>query len=281
MARAVVLEASEVFEVLAGSTAVTIGDAVYDDGTDWELADANDSTKYAQAFAVSDAPSAGVLKVARKVVVFDSDDNSFSSNTKDVLYLSGTAGAVTTTRPTGANDLAQVVGHAYKRHGGTGAQVAVLEARGPYEVTVNVPMHANTATAAVDTDGDFGGYVLAANNDAVHGTFEVPSNCVGLVTATFWWCGTGTELDASDTYTIDVSAGIDDETTSATTDGIAAAALTVAANDLANADVSAAFDGAGIIEPRNIVGVDVAKAAEGTAGDDPIVLTVSVVLEVV
>lgn len=84
-----------------------------------------------------------------------------------------------------------------------------------------------------------------------------------------------------DTYTIDVSGGIDDETTTTTTDGITAAALTVADNDLNRADVSAAFDGTGLLAPGNIIGVDVDKAAEGTAGDDPLMLACVVVLLVV
>jgi len=75
--------------------------------------------------------------------------------------------------------------------------------------------------------------------------------------------------------------GTDDETTSANTDGISAASLAVAANDLAVADVSAAFDAAGLIAPGNVIGVDVTKAAEGAGGDDPIMLCCSVVIECV
>ena len=109
----------------------------------------------------------------------------------------------------------------------------------------------------------------------------VPQNCVAFQQAYLWWCGTGTALDASDTYTIDVSGGVDDETTTANPDGITAAALTVAANDIAVADVSAAFDLAGLVAPGNVIGVDVKKAAEGAGGDDPIMLCLSVVIECV
>ena len=57
--------------------------------------------------------------------------------------------------------------------------------------------------------------------------------------------------------------------------------MTVAANDIAVADVSAAFDGTGLVAPGNVVGVDVKKAAEGAGGDDPIMLCLSVVIECV
>ena len=136
-------------------------------------------------------------------------------------------------------------------------------------------------TAAYSQTNDFTGVLLAAANEAAGYTFMVPQNTVGSVIQYLWWCGKGTTLDGSDTYTIDVSSGVDDETTTTTTDGITAAALSVAANDIKRADVSAAFDGTGILKPGNIVGVDVDKAAEGSGGDDPIMLACSVVLLVV
>ena len=52
-------------------------------------------------------------------------------------------------------------------------------------------------------------------------------------------------------------------------------------DDLAVADVSAAFDASGLVAPGNVLGVDVKKAAEGTGGDDPIMLCCSVVIECV
>jgi hypothetical protein len=106
----------------------------------------------------------------------------------------------------------------------------------------------------------------------------VPQNVVGLEIAYTWWAGTGVALDTSDTYTFDASAGVDDETTSATADGISAAALTVAANDLARGTVTTGLDASGIIEPGNYVGIAVQKAAEGSGGDDPIMLGTHVVL---
>ena len=109
----------------------------------------------------------------------------------------------------------------------------------------------------------------------------VPQNAVGTVIMYLAWVAGGTLLDASDTYTIDVAAGVDDEVTTTHADGIAAAALTVAANDINTVDVSAAFDAAGQQDPGNWVGINVAKAAEGSAGDDPGLLGTHIVLLVV
>ena len=276
-----VLEATDVFDVLCGSTAVLAGQLVYDDGTDWELSDGNSAASYAMGVAVSDAPIGGVLKVARAAVLFDPDDNAYSSSTFDTLYLSGTAGGTTATRLTGANDLVQVVGHAYQQNGGTGCTLAVIDIKGPSEVTVNLQYPYTESAAPQDFDGDFHGVGLDDTNAAVGACFMVPQNCIGLEVAYSWHAGTGVVLDATDTITIDVSAGVDDETTSATADGMSTAPLTVAANDLARIDITEAFNLAGIIQPGNVVGLDINKLNEGTGGDDPIMLCSSVVLNVV
>jgi len=280
-----ILEATHVVSGLAGSTTISRGDLVYDDGTDWELADASALTTYAMAVAVSDAPIGGNVLLARSAVLFDGDDNSFSSNTFDTHYLSATAGEQTATRPTGANDLAQVIGHSYKAHGGTGSQILVVDIRGPHEQTISVtPMVDSAASAAILRNLDFLGVESLAAGDIAGYTFQVPQNAVGLEIAYLWWTNSDSSpvLDASDTYTIDVSGGKTGDLTSATTDGITATALTQTAdNDLQRGDVSAAFNTAGIIEAGNIVGVDVDKAAEGAGGDDPIFLSLVLVFNVV
>ena len=49
MASPYVRQARATFTGTVGSTAVVAGDSVYFDGTDWELADADDNTKFAEA----------------------------------------------------------------------------------------------------------------------------------------------------------------------------------------------------------------------------------------
>lgn len=262
MADPTVDDAQRIFTGTAGQ-AFNAGDLAYFDGTNWLDADADDETKFAEALVVSTVASGELVGLCREGIIEDTDA-PFTQG--DTHYLSATAGDNTSTRPTGANNLMQVVGFAIS------TSLLDICIRMPYEVHVSLsPMTDGTAVYSQATD--WTGVLLGATSEAAGYTCMVPENCVSLVIAYLWWGGVGTVLDSGDTYTIDVSAGIDDETQTATSDGITAAALTVAANDLNRADVSAAFNTAGIIQPGNLLGIDVDKAAEGTAGDDPLVHT--------
>jgi len=267
-----VRQARGVFTGTVGSTDLTAGAAVYFDGTDWEKADADDNTKFAEAIAVNSFDSGAVGIFCRSGIIVDTDAPYTQG---DQYYLSTTAGAITATRPTGANNLKQVLGF------GLSTKELYVDIPPVRELMVNVMLPYTESAAPFDSDNDYLGIGLDDTDAACGGSVMVPENCVGLEIAYLWWCGTGTALDSSDTYTIDVSAGVDDETTSTTTDGITASALTVAANDLNRADVSDAFDATGIIEAGNLLGIDVKKAAEGTAGDDPIMLSAQLIFLVV
>ena len=250
--------------ILIGSTDVVAGDALYYDGTDWELADADDKTKFAELIA-TDSFSSGENGVGCVGGVLVDVDAPFTQGNS--MYLSATAGAITATRPTGAENLAQIIGYCLSTK-----EVKVFIPP-LHEETINqAPMTDGTAVYAQNTD--WTGVLLGAASEAAGYSFMVPQNMVERVIEYLWWTvgASSPALDASDTYTIDVSGGVDDETTTTTSDGIAAAALTVADNDLNRADVSAAFDGTGLVAPGNILGVDVDKAAEGAAGDDPLML---------
>ena len=283
-------EATQVFELPAGE-AVQQGDLLFFDSgnSDYRLADADaaavsDVMRFAQFIALSDtilSGDGGVVLACKEAVLYDPDNNSFGSTVDAPLYLSTTAGGITSTRPTGANDIKQRVGTTINRDGDTGGTYAHVRLS-VSEITINLMLPYAVSAAPVDRDNDFVGIGLDDTSAEVGGSFMVPENATGRgpVIAYLWWCGTGTVLDSSDTYTFDVSAGIDDETTSATTDGITAASLAVAANDLNRATVTTGFDASGVIQPGNIVGVVVKKAAEGTTGDDPIVLSCQIVLEV-
>jgi hypothetical protein len=289
--RKAVLEAFGVMEVSIGE-AVIPGDLLYWNSTnsDFRLADADVAAisnvfPYPRLIAMTEGLADGdVVMACVEAILFDGDDNGFSSTADDALYMDDTtAGGVTTTRPTGANDLKIRVGTAIQRSGGTGAQYAHLKLEDPREVTINLsPITDGTAVFAQNLD--FTGVLLGAASEAAGYTFMVPENATGrLVIAYLWWTNgaSAPALDASDTYTVDVSAGVDDETNSASSDGILAAALTIADNDLNRVAITAALDVAGIIEPGNIVGIDVDKAAEGASGDDPLMLGAQVILETV
>ena len=264
-------QAQDKFTATIGSTDVTAGDILYFDGTDWELADADDNTKFAEAMVVNSFDSGDVGVLCRRGIIRDTDAPYTQGAS---MYLSTTAGDLTATRPTGAENLMQIVGFALDTE-----RVAV-DIKPLHEETINLTPITD-GTAVFSQTNDFTGVLLAAASEAAGYTFMVPQNMVENVIQYLWWCGKGTALDTSDTYTIDVSGGVDDETTSATTDGISAAALTVAASDINRADVSAAFDASGLLAPGNIIGVDVDKAAEGSGGDDPVMLACSVVIRCV
>ena len=271
MADPFVKRARGVFQATIGSTAVTAGDPLYFDGTDWELADADDETKFAEAFSTATYAS-GVQGALCVECLIEDVDAPYTQGQS--LYLSATAGDLTATRPTGANNLIQVLAFALS--------TSTLNARIkiPEELTINLsPM--TDGTAAFSQRNDYTGVLLAAANEAAGYTFMVPQNYVGNIKAYLWWSGVGTALDTSDTYTVDTSGGVDDETNTAGTGGITAAALTVAADDLNRADVSAAFDATGILQPGNIVAVDVDKSNEGAGGDDALMLGCQVIILVV
>lgn len=250
--------------ILIGSTDVVAGDILYHDGTDWELADADDLTKFGELIA-AESFSSGENGVGCMGGVLVDVDAPFTQGQS--MYLSATAGAITGTRPTGAENLAQIIGFAVSTE-----EVKMWIPPLHEESTSHSPM--TDGTAVYDQNADWTGVLLGGTSEAAGYTFMVPQNMVERVIEYLWWTvgPSSPALDASDTYTIDVSGGIDDETTTATEDGLGAAALTVADNDLNRADVSLAFDGTGLIAPGNIVGVDIDKAAEGASGDDPLML---------
>lgn len=281
-ASARILESHMVFEVEAGER-IERGELVYfATGTsDWRLSDADSGSSPAEYIALTSADDTERLKVAKEAVLYDPDSNSYHTAGGSALYLSETPGAVTVTRNTDANGLKQRVGTTMERMGGTGAQFAHIRINEPQELTIHVALQAATV-AAVTQSNDFGGDSLSADGVNVFGNFMVPENALtdGLVIAYLWWTCT-TALDASDTYTFDAAAGVDDEVTTTHADGITAAALTVDVNDLNRADVTAGLNGTGLIDPGNCVGINIEKAAEGAGGDDPIILTLAVVLTVV
>lgn len=256
-----ILEASEVFTGLAGSTAIERGDLVYDDGTDWELADADASsngTIYAMAVAASSAPVGGQVLLARKAVLFDGDDNSFSSNTFDTLYCHETAGEVSTTRPSTATAIVQVVGHAYKVHGGTGAQVAVIDIKGPSELQVTADYKYATSANLVLDSGNFGSGSLDAQNEVAMFVTQIPQNAVSLEIAYIW---VGAEATAgTPTFALIVGSaigGAQHDAVTADTTITGSAMEGSAADEMQRTVITTSFDATNIFRPGALLGLKV------------------------
>ena len=179
MADLTVKEAYGIFTGTVGSTDINRGDLVYFDGTDWELADATDNTKFAEAISIYDVDSGdpGVFCVS---ALFDDIDAPYTQG--ETQYLSPTAGALTTTRPgaTVGNELAQVVGFSLST-----SQVRI-DIQAPHEFSIWVDLPYAGGSAAVTIDGDWAGLSMTADADAAHGTGVFPQNTVALKEAYLW-----------------------------------------------------------------------------------------------
>lgn len=249
MADTFVAEAQNVFQGTVGSTDIPAGSPVYNDGTDWELADATDNTKYATAISVNTvkAGEANVSFCTSGIVV--DTDAPYTLNA--VHYLSETAGAVTATRPTTTASLRQVVGY------GLSTSTLRMEIKAAREEHASFNFFSAVTTeavAALDT-GNFAGVTSNADAEILYASFAVPQNCVGLVFARVF-SGAEVVTGATD-YTVTVSGAADGEQHDAITqdatllDLIASGAV---ADEIQGSVATTALDAAGIIEPDNVVG---------------------------
>jgi hypothetical protein len=223
---------------------------LYHDGTDWELADADDNTKFAEAIATNSYASGDVGVACTSGIIVDTDAPYTQG---DQYYLSTTAGDVTATRPTTAANLRQLIGF--------GLSTTELRAEVPpvREHHAYHPMQSSLVAAEVTVvldSGNFAGPYTNADDEALYCTFSVPQNCVGLEFARMY-SAVEVRSDATDwTTTISGATGgeqWDATTQDATLTGLVASGT--AADEIAGSTMTTGFDAAGIIEPDNLVGV--------------------------
>lgn len=267
-------------ELAAGGTIARAGLLSWD-GTNIVPADADAIATYAQFIALRKGDGATAdpdhgsarVAVARRARLYD-DAAGFTANAP--IYLSGTAGAYTQTRPSGAGDLRQVVGWAFT------TKYAEINIKAPTEVEVvgQEALLVSTAARLVLDTGPGGGIVLAAAADAVAYAVQIPENAVGIVAGHLMFSANIT-LDASDTYTVSVSSGLEAEAHDVVTDSIAASPFTVTADELGRIDLTSGLNVAGIVKPGGQLFIRITKAAEGSAGDDPVVFPPTVTFTVV
>ena len=263
MADPKVKEPEGYFTGVAGSTDVSAGDLVYFDGTDWELADASDNTKFAEALVILNASAGETIGLCTSGIVVDTDAPYTQG---DQYYLSETAGAITATRPTTAQSLRQMVAF------GLSTSELRVEVYMPREMTLNYNFVNNQNVAQgvqIDTagcpDGDFISVAMDAQNEDAGVTFGCPQNFVALEIAYLYLvaeatCGTPT-FDAFVSGEAD-GAQWDNTTVDATLANQVGEGS--AADQIHRIDFSTAFDAAGILEPDNCVGMRLTKDDAGT-----------------
>jgi len=153
MAYDVVIQNAEGIVEVTLNGSVKRGDLLAHNGTNFVQAAASDAATnlYAQYVAMTGGESGQVIPACRKCVLYDEDASSYTANTTQ--YLSGTAGAVTETRPATDGDVIQIVGRS------TDTYHAFIDILRPREVEVFIPANEynlqNTGTAieARTTDG--------------------------------------------------------------------------------------------------------------------------------
>ena len=265
-----------IFNVEMGVACVP-GDLIYYSGAndDWRLADADDNATYAQAIVVTTpniVVDGTVVTACKECYIVDTDAAAFSENAR--LYLSTTAGAITETRPTGADDLRQVVGQTVAQtdaeFGNADADktmLAHIKIQEPHEFHQYVPFTAGTDVGAIFQldSGNFCGASVNAQNEVSFATVQVPENVVGTAPkiAYLWLAAEAT--GGTPTFDLFVSAANDGDQWDANTQDAtitASADEGAAADEIQRTDVTTAFDTN--IEPGRILGVRVLAADSGT-----------------
>lgn len=256
MAAPYVRQARGVFTGTVGSTDLAAGDAVYFDGTDWEKADADDNTKYAEAIATNAFSSGDVGSFCTSCIVVDTDAPYTQG---DQYYLSETAGAVTATRPTTAASLRQVLGF------GLSTSELKMDVPPVRELPLSYKFDYGTGDGGQLDSGDFLSARLDAQNEDIGATFAMPQNAVGLEIAYLYLAAEATA--GTPTCDITVSGAADGEQWDATTADSTLANQTAegaAADEIHRIDVTTGFDAAGVLQPDNVIGFHILKDDAGT-----------------
>jgi len=247
MADPFVRQARGVFSATVG-VAVTAGDLMFFDGTNWILADADDNTKFCEAIAVNTLIANDVGNLCLSCIVVDTDAPFTQGNTH---YLSETAGANTATRPTTLASLRQVVGFALS------TTELRLEPAQPHEhhESYNLASAVTTEGVATFNSGNFFTPTTNADAETITATWACPQNTVGLVFARLF--SAAAVVSAATDLTILVSGARDGEQWDATTVDATLTTLVVSgavADEIQGSTITTAMDAAGIIEPDNTVG---------------------------
>jgi len=156
------------------------GDLLAHDGTGWVKADADAAAYlYAQWIAMEAGVSGGEIQACKKCTLFD-DDAPYTADA--AYYASGTAGAITATRPATDGDLVQVVGR------GVSTKRAALEILDPKEFELFLQPFYHTALGGGAeyngaADAGWGGPQVDNAGEVVAFNGRLPSGLIGSIAA--------------------------------------------------------------------------------------------------
>jgi hypothetical protein len=259
MAQTNVREATGPYFILTSSSTIKAGDLLYVSSGAWALADADSHTSPAEYIALNGNGGSSTARVAaaRVCKLYDEDAPWTAGSTQ---YLSGTAGAITETRPTAAARLRQVVGRAVT------TKLVDIEIGQRRELHIDWHVKGATSAFAQLDSGDYGGPTLDAQNEVALLQQTVPENAVGVVISKL---RVAAEASAgTPTGNITVSGNVADDTQ---WDAVTAdATLTSQATEGTNPDaiteinLNTGLDATNIIRPGSLLGMRVLKNDAGT-----------------
>ena len=177
MAGIVVLYPEKIVDLVVADPQVSALDILgYSSG--WKKADADTATNiYGQYIALQNGPLGAKIKACKKCMLYD-EDAPFIANT--AYYLSGTAGAYTTTRPATDGDMIQIVGRALD------TKRLMLDIKEPqeFEMFITPSVYDTTGEAgAWTTDAGWTGPQVDAVGELVFFTGRMPSGLISIDTA--------------------------------------------------------------------------------------------------
>ena len=178
MASEVVIQYAEKIADLTLNGTVKKGNPLAHNGTNWVHADASDAATnlYAQYIAMQSGVSGDVIKGCKGCVLYDADAPFGSANATQ--YVSATAGAITSTRPTADGDVIQVIGRSIS------TSLARVDIKAPEEWEVFLPAHTYDTTGETGLGTTDAGWVGPQVDAAAEKTYAIgrfPSGLIGAL----------------------------------------------------------------------------------------------------
>jgi len=262
MSSDIVIENAERITKVTLNGTVSRGDAIAWNGTGYVEADATDAATnlYAKFIAMDGGVSGDEINACEACTLYDAD----APYTEDgALYVSGTAGALTHTRPATAADVIQQVGVAVDTYR------ARINIRGKHDFEVFIEANQKDLTSepglgVIDSPKWVGPALDSTTTERVYFQGKIPSNAIALQKARLIWNSIG-ETSMTISAAIIVAADGVTNTGDTGTAYAAAAPTALADNKICYNDIEAAFDADALKAGYNF---NVEATPEGTIAGD-------------